>query len=153
SPPSSSLSLQLVCCVSRSSISRIVPSKPQTTTIMFPTISETRFTGAGGSLSLHYQSNPAAGNATAGPAFPPSMIAGRRPLLLSEEEQHLYNHHIIENFVESVREMNDVVLIPSKLKDLDPSVPAPGAGMKYVTLNDDLFSYFQMINVVKNDLF
>ena len=60
------------------------------------------------------------------------------------EDQQIYNNHIIENFVESVNEMNGTVLIPSKLKDLDVSQNA---------LNDDLFQYFRMINAVKRDLF
>lgn len=106
---------------------------------MFPTISETRFSGsANGSSAFHFNT---------------FHLAGHRSL--SEEEQHLYNHHIIENFVESVREMNDVVLIPSKLKDLDSTQSAVTtvSPSKYVVLNDDLYSYYQMINVVKNDLF
>lgn len=105
---------------------------------MFPTISESRFNGSSNGSAFSYNNFP---------------LNGHRSL--SEEEQHLYNHHIIENFVESVREMNDVVLIPSKLKDLDPSqLPANGLPTdKYVVLNDDLYSYYQMINVVKNDLF
>lgn len=104
---------------------------------MFPTISETRFNGSSNGSAFSYNNFP---------------LNGHRSL--SEEEQHLYNHHIIENFVESVREMNDVVLIPSKLKDLDPSqLPASLPIDKYVVLNDDLYSYYQMINVVKNDLF
>lgn len=97
---------------------------------------------------------------------------------VSEEEQHFYNHHIIENFIESVREMNDAVLIPSKLKDLEPVAASAAAATTTTTaasnnnnlwngsnilanttmnsnfaLNDDLYSYYQMINVVKNDLF
>lgn len=110
---------------------------------MFPTINETRFNGivpSTGNSSLIYYSN-------VGYTLPAN---GHRSL--SEEEQHLYNHHIIENFVESVREMNDVVLIPSKLKDLDLSTTGMSNG-NFVTLNDDLYSYYQMINVVKNDLF
>lgn len=102
---------------------------------MFPAISETRFNAGPNASSFHYSNFPLSVN-------------GHRSL--SEEEQHLYNHHIIENFVESVREMNDVVLIPSKLKDLDSTGTANN---KYVALNDDLYSYYQMINVVKNDLF
>lgn len=104
---------------------------------MFPTISETRFNATSNGGPFHYSN---------------FHLSSHRSL--SEEEQHLYNHHIIENFVESVREMNDVVLIPSKLKDLDPSQPLTGVpDNKYVVLNDDLYSYYQMINVVKNDLF
>lgn len=92
---------------------------------------------------------------------------------LSEEEQQFYNHHIIENFIESVREMNNVVLIPSKLKDLDPTIPSSNAttantmptflngiqinsnnsNASKFSLNDDLYSYYKMINIVKNDLF
>lgn len=82
------------------------------------------------------------------------------PTNLSQQEQQFLSHKVIENFVESVREMNDVVLIPSKLKDLDPSVPLNSSklfglnsGTKSITLNDSLYSYYQMINVVKNDLF
>lgn len=105
---------------------------------MFPTINETRFNGITTSNSLIYN------------GFSHGPSTGHRKL--SEEEQHLYNHHIIENFVESVREMNDVVLIPSKLKDLDPTT-STGMSNNYVALNDDLYSYYQMINVVKNDLF
>lgn len=107
--------------------------------MMFPTISETRFNGSSnGSSAFHFNN---------------FHLTGHRSL--SEEEQHLYNHHIIENFVESVREMNDVVLIPSKLKDLDSTQSAVTtvSPSKYVVLNDDLYSYYQMINVVKNDLF
>lgn len=63
----------------------------------------------------------------------------------TEEDQQVYNNHIIENFIESVNEMNGTVLIPSKLRDLD------------VTQNelndDDLHQYFRMINTVKRDLF
>lgn len=107
---------------------------------MFPAIGETRFSAnSNGGSSFHFNNFPLAVN-------------GHRSL--SEEEQHLYNHHIIENFVESVREMNDVVLIPSKLKDLDPAQASSAiSSIKYVVLNDDLYSYYQMINVVKNDLF
>lgn len=106
---------------------------------MFPTISESRFNGSSNGSSAFNFNN--------------FHLTGHRSL--SEEEQHLYNHHIIENFVESVREMNDVVLIPSKLKDLDSSQTAVTtvSPSKYVVLNDDLYSYYQMINVVKNDLF
>ena len=110
---------------------------------MFPAISENHFSvnSNGGNSSFHYKNFPLTING-----------GGHRSL--SEEEQHLYNHHIIENFVESVREMNDVVLIPSKLKDLDQAQPQAGiSDSKYVVLNDDLYSYYQMINVVKNDLF
>lgn len=106
---------------------------------MFPTISESRFNGSSNGSSVFTFNN--------------FNLTGHRSL--SEEEQHLYNHHIIENFVESVREMNDVVLIPSKLKDLDSTQTAVTtvSPSKYVVLNDDLYSYYQMINVVKNDLF
>jgi len=62
----------------------------------------------------------------------------------TEEDQQIYNNHIIENFVESVNEMNDTVLIPSKLQDLD---------VTNNELNDDLYQYFRMINTVKKDLF
>ncbi|KAH9398817.1 hypothetical protein TYRP_018630 [Tyrophagus putrescentiae] len=123
-------------------------SRPDST--MFPTISETRFNGGSIGSSAFTFNNFAHLNSV-----------GHRSL--SEEEQHLYNHHIIENFVESVREMNDVVLIPSKLKDLDSTAAAAAtttttavttvSPSKYVVLNDDLYSYYQMINVVKNDLF
>jgi len=60
------------------------------------------------------------------------------------EDQQIYNNHIIENFVESVNEMNGTVLIPSRLQDID--VPNN-------TLNDDLYQYYRMINAVKKDLF
>jgi hypothetical protein len=66
----------------------------------------------------------------------------------TQEDQHLFNHHIIENFVESVREMNGVVLIPSKLRDLEPNTTP-----NQLSINDDLYNYYQMINTVKNDLF
>lgn len=106
---------------------------------MFPPISETRLNGQTlGSSSILFTS---------------LSLANKPRHSLTEEEQHLYNHHIIENFVESVREMNDVVLIPSKLKDLDSS-PPPGMPLKkLVILNDDLHTYYEMINIVKNDLF
>jgi len=68
----------------------------------------------------------------------------------TQEDQHLYNHHIIENFVESVREMNGAVLVPSKLRDLEPNA---NNSVNHLTLNDDLYQYYQMINTVKNDLF
>ena len=62
----------------------------------------------------------------------------------TEEDQQIYNNHIIENFIEKVNEMNGVVLIPSKLKDLEnPQNP----------LNEDLYQCFRMINTVKRDLF
>lgn len=110
---------------------------------MFPAINETQFNGS----LLNPNGNGA--SLFSGLASVLSSSNGHRSL--SQEEQHLYNHHIIENFVESVREMNDVVLIPSKLRDLDPTPPV---GLtKYVAINDDLYSYYQMINVVKNDLF
>lgn len=106
---------------------------------MFPPIAETRLNGQTlGSSSILFTS---------------LSLANKPRHSLTEEEQHLYNHHIIENFVESVREMNDVVLIPSKLKDLDSS-PPPGMPLKkIVILNDDLHTYYEMINIVKNDLF
>lgn len=96
-----------------------------------------------------------------------------------KHEQFFSNNHIIENFIDSVREMNDVVLIPSKLKDLEP-LPSTttaaansngnsntisnaisnaigqqrsSAATKFSLLNDDLYSYYQMINIIKNDLF
>ena len=62
----------------------------------------------------------------------------------TEEDQQVYNNHIIENFIESVNEMNGTVLIPSKLRDLD---------VAQNELNDDLHQYFRMINTVKRDLF
>jgi len=62
----------------------------------------------------------------------------------TEEDQQVYNNHIIENFIESVNEMNGTVLIPSKLRDLD---------VTQNELNDDLHQYFRMINTVKRDLF
>jgi len=63
----------------------------------------------------------------------------------TKEDQQIYNNHIIENFIESVKEMNGAVLIPSKLRDLEN--PDSHLG------NDDLFNYYNMINTVKRDLF
>jgi len=62
----------------------------------------------------------------------------------TQEDQQIYNNHIIENFIESVNEMNGTVLIPSKLQDLE---------VANNSLNDDLFQYYRMINAVKKDLF
>jgi len=63
----------------------------------------------------------------------------------TKEDQQIYNNHIIENFIESVKEMNGAVLIPSRLKDLE--------NRPECQLNDDLFEYYNMINTVKKDLF
>jgi len=62
----------------------------------------------------------------------------------TKEDQQVYNNHIIENFIESVKEMNGAVLIPSRLRDLEN-------GTTY--MNDDLYEYYNMINTVKKDLF
>ena len=75
------------------------------------------------------------------PSFAKKFVERQR---FTEEDQQIYNNHIIENFIERVNEMNGTVLIPSKLKDLEnPQNP----------LNEDLYQCFRMINTVKRDLF
>ncbi|KAH9507106.1 hypothetical protein DERF_011808 [Dermatophagoides farinae] len=79
-----------------------------------------------------------------------------KQMSIQQHQQHQQfhtNNHIIENFIESVREMNDVVLIPSKLMDLEPKPSSSISNNNSTILNDDLYSYYQMINIIKNDLF
>jgi len=79
------------------------------------------------------------------PSFAKNYITKQR---FTKEDQEVYNHHIIENFIESVKEMNNAVLIPSKLKDLDTD-----RDKIQLQLDDDLYEYYSMINTVKRDLF
>ena len=61
-----------------------------------------------------------------------------------------YTNRAITSFLEAVAKMNEAVLVPSKLRDVEvrecdvtSSLPA----------NTDLYSFFQMLNTVRQDLF
>lgn len=76
-------------------------------------------------------------------------------LVGSNSKSESYNHNSYTNraimaFVDAVSKMNDEVLVPSRLRDIE--VRETDA-TELMPTNSDLYSFFQMLNTVKNDLF
>ncbi|KAI2798311.1 hypothetical protein BLOT_014971 [Blomia tropicalis] len=61
-----------------------------------------------------------------------------------------YTNRAITTFVESVTKMNESVLIPSKLRDVEVR---DMDATSLMPVNSDLYSFYQMLNSVKQDLF
>ncbi|KAF7495127.1 hypothetical protein SSS_04509 [Sarcoptes scabiei] len=61
-----------------------------------------------------------------------------------------YTNRAIVSFVDAVDKMNEEVLIPSRLKDLE--VRETDA-TELMPVNSDLFSFYQLLNTVRKDLF
>lgn len=65
---------------------------------------------------------------------------------ISREEPLVIQNRHINRFVTSVNHMNEVILVPSKLHDIS------SCDSQIIPSETDLFSYFKMLNSVKNDL-
>lgn len=61
-----------------------------------------------------------------------------------------YTNRAIVTFVDAVSKMNEAVLVPSRLRDIE--VREIDAN-DLMTNNSDLYSYYQMLNTAKQDLF
>lgn len=56
----------------------------------------------------------------------------------------------ITTFMEAVSKMNEAVLVPSKLRDIEvPEIDATSL----MAVNSDLYSFYQMLNTVRHELF
>lgn len=68
----------------------------------------------------------------------------------SAKEPLSYTNRAITSFMESVVKMNEAVLVPSKLRDIEVR-ECDATNM--MPVNSDLYSFFQMLNTVRQDLF
>jgi len=68
----------------------------------------------------------------------------------STKESLNYTNRAIMTFMESVNKMNDAVLVPSKLRDIEVRECDVTS---LLPLNADLYSVYQMLNTVRQDLF
>lgn len=66
------------------------------------------------------------------------------------KEPHNYTNRAIISFVDAVTKMNEEVLVPSRLKDIEVR---ENDATELMPINSDLYSFFQMLNTVKKDLF
>ena len=67
-----------------------------------------------------------------------------------KEPSMSYTNKAIMTFMESISKMNEGVLVPSKLKDIEVSETEATSLMP---AKSDLFSFYKMLNNVKHDLF
>lgn len=61
-----------------------------------------------------------------------------------------YTNRAIMTFVEAVAKMNEAVLVPSKLRDIEVR---ESDSLTLMPINSDLYSFFQMLNNAHQDLF
>jgi hypothetical protein len=65
------------------------------------------------------------------------------------KESISYTNRIIDQFAESINMMNEAVLVPSKLRDIEVSETLDFE----IAPKTDLYHYYAMLNTVKDDLF
>lgn len=79
----------------------------------------------------------------------------QRKKSMADQHQTSYSNRVINHFVECIDQMNQVVLIPSKLIDIE--VPNDGLSGEnsgcLIPPGTDLFQYYQMLNSVRNDIY
>lgn len=79
----------------------------------------------------------------------------QRKKSMADQHQTSYSNRVINHFVECIDQMNQVVLIPSKLIDIE--VPNDGLSSEnsgcLIPPRTDLFQYYQMLNSVRNDIY
>jgi hypothetical protein len=65
------------------------------------------------------------------------------------KESISYTNRVIDQFAESINMMNEAVLVPSKLRDIEVSETLDFE----IAPKTDLYQYYAMLNSVKDDLF
>ena len=72
----------------------------------------------------------------------------------STKEPISYTNRAIDRFAEAINAMNEAVLVPSKLKDIEVSESEANDILDFdIAPKTDLYQYYSMLNNVKDDLF
>ena len=72
----------------------------------------------------------------------------------STKEPISYTNRAIDRFAEAINAMNEAVLVPSKLKDIEVSIEESNEVLEFdIAPKTDLYQYYSMLNSVKDDLF
>lgn len=72
----------------------------------------------------------------------------------STKEPISYTNRAIDRFTEAINSMNEAVLVPSKLKDIEVSDSEANDVLDFdIAPKTDLHQYYSMLNNVKDDLF
>ncbi|XP_054160140.1 uncharacterized protein DDB_G0287625-like [Oppia nitens] len=73
------------------------------------------------------------------------------------KETNIYTNRVMTNFADAVKAMNDAVLLPSKLKDIELTETEAATVTESLDIDiaskTDLFQYYVLLNNVKDDLF
>ena len=95
------------------------------------------------------------------PVFEAEQISNhRRPSGSTDEKSSTSILSTMNNFVKAVNEMDDTILIPSRLRDMDTSdtiTPNPSGAdgdkaLVSTQQNTDMLAYYHMLNAVKTEL-
>lgn len=68
-----------------------------------------------------------------------------------KDDSTSYTNRVINNFIDSVNQMNQIVLIPSKLRDIEVD-PTNFNTKSCVPPRTDLYYYYNLLNSIKNNI-